>query len=64
MSDGPIVLQLELSAEQAWDLAQLVKRLTFSDVRGCAADQDEAYRMVEALEVVRAALAQQGVAPR
>lgn len=65
MSDKKAVkLDVELTEQQAGDLAQLIKRLSFSDYRGCAVDDDEAYRMVAALGRVREALARHGYDPR
>lgn len=59
-----IILNLALSEQDAWDLAQFLKRLCWRDIVGCAADQEEAYRMRDALEKLRKALADEGVAPR
>ena len=49
---------------QAWDYAQFLKRVCFSDYRGCATNEAEAYHMLHAGERVRDALAAQGYAPR
>jgi hypothetical protein len=51
-------------AETAWQLAQFVKRVSFADVRQCARTNDEAYQMLNGLNAIRRALAEQGVAPR
>jgi hypothetical protein len=59
-----ITLQVELPDELAWALAQFVKRLGYSDCRQLAVSDDEAWQMIHATEVVRAALASQGYAPR
>lgn len=63
MSDKKVI-DVELTEQQAEDLAQLIKRLSFADVRGCAVDEDEAYRMIEALGRVREALDRHGYNPR
>lgn len=57
-------VQLKLPDHQALALAQLVKRLTWRDIRECAVDDTEAYVMVDALAQVGRALADQGFAPR
>ena len=59
-----ITLHVELSAEQAWALAQLLKRIGWSDCRGLAEDEQQAHRMIEAAERLRAGLAEVGCAPR
>lgn len=60
----PITLSLDLDNEQAWNLAQFFKRLTFSDFEGCAVDEAEAYRMQEAVGLVQSALQDAGINPR
>lgn len=57
-------IELDLTAEDAWDLAQFLKRVGFQEFRINAADDDEAYRMRDAANLVRKALAQSGFAPR
>ena len=57
-------VQVELNTDQAWALAQFLKRVGYSDYRSLAVDADEAYVMVDAGERVRKALAESGVAPR
>ncbi|WP_301101442.1 hypothetical protein [Propionivibrio sp.] len=59
-----VSLHIELSDENAWALAQFLKRLGFSDCRSLAVSDEEAWQMIRATEAVRAALAQQGYAPR
>jgi len=53
-----------MSKAEALAYAQFLKRVCFSDYRGCAVDNDEAYRMVYAGEKIRAAFAETGFAPR
>lgn len=55
---------LVLSDGEMLALAQLLKRIGWSDVRGCAVDDDEARVMLRATERVRRALAEVGYAPR
>ena len=59
-----VVAQLELSFEQAWALAQLVKRIGWSECRSLAEDEAQTRLMIEAVERVRQALAEVGYAPR
>ena len=56
--------QVELSDQQAWALAQLLKRMGWSDWRALAVDDDEARRMRDACEQLRQELTYQGYAPR
>lgn len=55
---------LELTDEQAWALAQYLKRIGYADYREKSASDDEAWEMRAAGEALRAALAEQGMAPR
>ena len=53
-----------LTEAEAWEFAQFLKRVCFSDYRSCAASDAEAYHMRDAGEHIRRALANQGYAPR
>jgi hypothetical protein len=59
-----IEINVALTDTEAWELAQFLKRVCFSDYRGCATSDTEAYHMMEAGERVRSALAECGYAPR
>ena len=59
-----VTITVELDAEQAWALAQLLKRIGWSDCRALAEDEEQTRLMIAATERVRAALADVGVAPR
>ena len=59
-----VVLTVSLPEHLAMPLAQFLKRLTFGGARECAVDDDEAYRMLDALDQVRRALADKGYSPR
>ena len=59
-----ITLTVQLEDNQALALAQLLKRITFSDLRSNAVDHDEAYLMVDAVGQVREALREVGYDPR
>jgi len=57
-------LTIELPDEQAWALAQYLKRIGYADYRERSAGEEEARLMFEAGEALRAALADEGCAPR
>ena len=59
-----VQVKVELTTDEAWDYAQFLKRVGFSDYRQNAQDQDEAYRMMAVGEKFREALALAGFAPR
>jgi hypothetical protein len=59
-----VEITVTLTEAQAWELAQFLKRVCFSDYRGHATSDDEAYHMVNAGERIRCALADQGYSPR
>jgi len=66
MTDQKITVSLavELTDAEAWNLAQFLKRVGFSDFRTNAQDDEEAYAMRDAADRVRLALAEAGYAPR
>lgn len=55
---------IELPEEQAWALALYLKRIGYADYREKSASEAEAWEMQQAGEALRAALAEQGIAPR
>lgn len=60
-----VKVSAELTHAQAWQLAQLIKRITFSTVRECACNDDETYIMLQALDAIRENLREEhGIAPR
>jgi hypothetical protein len=59
-----MTLQVELQDDQAWALAEFLKRVGYGDYRPLAISEQEACDMVDAGEKVRAALAEQGYMPR
>jgi hypothetical protein len=59
-----VEITVVLTETEAWEFAQFLKRVCFSDYRGHATSDDEAYHMVDAGERIRRALAEQGYAPR
>jgi len=67
LSSPPIRVSVDLTEEQAWQLAQFLKRVSFNTCKdhtdnGC--DEDEARRMSEAFGRLRRALSDKGVSPR
>jgi len=59
-----IEIAVVLTETEAWEFAQFLKRVCFSDYRSCATSDAEAYRMRDAGDHIRRALAEQGYAPR
>ena len=57
-------LHFALSKDEAWNLAQFLKRIGFADFRGNAQDDDEAYATRDAAARARLTLEQAGYAPR
>jgi hypothetical protein len=62
MGQGINTLSLELDDKEALALAQFVKRLTWSDLPGCA--DDEAYVIKDAVDKLQRAMAEEGFSPR
>jgi hypothetical protein len=58
-----IEIHVTLTDEQAWEIAQFLKRGYYSDYRQHATSEAEAHRMVEVGERIRRALAELGYAP-
>lgn len=63
MSDK-VLITLELDEEHAVALAQFVKRVGWSEMRGCAVDDDEARRIRTSLYALGRELADAGYALR
>ena len=59
-----VLISLELPENQAIALAQFVKRVGWSEMRGCAVNDNEAYEIKDAVYVLQNALAEKGYAPR
>ena len=59
-----ICLRVPLSEQEAWDLAQFLKRTGFADFRSQAADDEEANRMQAVAEMIRRNLEVHGINPR
>lgn len=59
-----MTIHLDLNDDQAWSLAQLCKRIGFTDLRALAASDVEAYEMAEAIGHLHKALAEAGFEPR
>lgn len=59
-----IELKLELTHNEATSIAQFLKRTGFKDYLDNASSDDEAYRMMWAMDKIRIALAEQDIKPR
>lgn len=59
-----VIIEVELPDDLALALAEFLKRVGYNDYLELAIDKQQAYEMVDAGEMVRAALADKGYAPR
>lgn len=59
-----IEITVSLDDTQAWQYAQFLKRVCFSDYERRATSEQEAYTMLDAGEKIREALREKGYAPR
>lgn len=59
-----VILQLELTDDQAMALAQFCKRLSWSEFRHNAVHESEAYTIRTAVGLLQEELADKGFAPR
>ena len=64
VDQGEICLSVSLSEQEAWDLAQFLKRAGFADFRSNAVDDEEAYRMQVVTQMIRRNLEVHGINPR
>lgn len=63
--DRPMTTALaELNQAQAWAFAQLLKRLSWPELRACAIDDAEAYDARDAVAKLQRAFAEAGIDPR
>jgi hypothetical protein len=60
----PVTIEVELTDEEAYALAQYLKRAIFEDYRKRALNDDDAYIMQGAVAEIRKALAKAGYEPR
>lgn len=59
-----VEIRAQLPEDEAWALAQFLKRVGWTEWRGNAIDDDEACTMRSACEKMQRALAESGFAPR
>jgi len=59
-----VVITTTMNPEQTEALAQFVKRVGWSEWRQNAVDDDEAYRMKAAFDILQKALSEAGFTPR
>jgi hypothetical protein len=64
MPDKTVRIDVELPPAEALALAQFVKRVTWTEMRACAADEAECYQIRAAIDKVQRALADVNYAPR
>lgn len=64
MTQADLPLHLITTPQAAEALAQLVKRLGWSDARALAVNDDEAYAMMDGVAALQRALAEAGYNPR
>jgi len=57
-------ITITLNENEAWDLAQLFKRITWNGVADCAVDKAETQSMIAIIENAREQMANQGISPR
>ena len=62
----PVRITVELTDREAWEFAQFLKRVGHADYQALCEpyNTDGPYRMIDAGEKIRVALAAQGYAPR
>ncbi|MBP1039194.1 hypothetical protein J8631_26945 [Serratia fonticola] len=59
-----VTVTTELTESQAMALAQFVKRLSWSEMRACAVDDDETWVIKDAISALQKSLADVGYSPR
>lgn len=59
-----VTISTELTDSQALALAQFVKRLTWSEMRACAVDEDETWVIKDAITELQKSLTDAGFSPR
>lgn len=59
-----VIVTVDLPPEQAWALAQLVKRIGWAECLSLAENAEQTGLMIQAAERVRRALAEVGYSPR
>ena len=64
MSYDPATVTFELSGDEAWALAQFVKRVGWTAMAECSESEEETYLIRSALSQLADALRDQGYAPR
>ena len=57
-------ITITLDKNEAWDLAQFFKRITWNGVAECAVDKAETQSMIDVIQNAREQMAKQGISPR
>ena len=55
---------VELDVEEAWGLAEVLKRMGYEEFRPFSKDEEEAHNALAALEKIKIELVRNGVDPR
>lgn len=63
-NDLKVLAELELTVDQAWEIAQVLKRMTLTDYRLLTTDMEKARDAMQGADCVREALARVGIDPR
>ncbi|KAB0670596.1 hypothetical protein F6V30_07945 [Oryzomonas sagensis] len=59
-----VQFSVDMTEQEAWALAQFIKRSRWQQYRDNAVDEEDAYNMMDALSAVRDALAKIKFSPR
>jgi len=58
------MITITLDENEAWDLAQFFKRITWNGVEECAVDKAETQSMIDVIQKAREQMTRQGISPR
>ena len=64
MSNDKITIELELTLDQAWQLASFAKRFTFSEMANYAVKSQDTIDAMDGLHALWRALIEAGIDPR
>jgi len=58
------MIKILLNKNDSWNIAQLLKRITYAGVADCAQDKAETEAMIGVINLIQKQLADQGIDPR
>jgi len=58
------MIKIELEERDAWEIAQLLKRITYEAVAECSIDKAETESILAAIAAMQSELKREGIAPR